>query len=95
MNDRFKLEEAISDILSTNEELESVIYRIGDCKTAPTEDQLLNMLTGIVELNKVRYEKLWNIFEDLVRNGIISNKGVEMPPYDDGIMKMEATNNAT
>ena len=50
MNDRFKLEEAISDILSTNEELESVIYRIGDCKTAPTEDQLLNMLIGIVEL---------------------------------------------
>ena len=94
MNDRFKLEEAISDMLNINEELESVIYRIGDCKTAPTEDQLLNMLIGIVELNKVRYEKLWNIFEDLIRNGTISNKGVEMPPYDDGTMKMEATNNA-
>ena len=95
MNDRFKLEEAISDMLSTNEELESVIYRIGDCKTVPTEDQLLNMLIGIVELNKVRYEKLWNIFEDLIANGIISNKGVEMTPYDDGTMRMEATNNAT
>lgn len=94
MNDRFKLEEAMSDMLSINDELESVIYRIGDCKTAPTEDQLLNMLIGIVELNKVRYEKLWNIFEDLIRNGTISNKGVEMPPYDDGTMKMEAENNA-
>ena len=85
MTDRFELEEAMSDMLTMNEELESVIYRIGDCKTAPTEDQLLNMLIGIVELNKVRYEKLWNIFEHLVKNGTISNKGVEM----------EVTNNAT
>jgi len=95
MKDRFELEEAISEVFTTNEELETLLYRIGDSPVTPTEDEILNMLIGIIELNKVRYEKLWNTFESLVANGTISNKGVEMPVYDDGTMKMEAKNNAT
>lgn len=95
MKDRFELEEAISEVFTTNEELETLLYRIGDSPVTPTEDEILNMLIGIIELNKVRYEKLWNTFEALVANGTISNKGVEMPPYDDGTMKMKASNNAT
>tara|TARA_Y100000361_G_scaffold32652_1_gene27371 strand:+ start:128 stop:415 length:288 start_codon:yes stop_codon:yes gene_type:complete len=95
MTDRFELEEAITDVFTSNEELETLLYRIGDSPVTPTEDQIQNILIGIIELNKVRYEKLWNTFEVLIANGTISNKGVEMPPYDDGTMKMEASNNAT
>ena len=77
MNDRFDLEQAISDVFTSNEELETLMYRIGDSPVTPSEDELLNMLIGIIELNKVRYEKLWNTFEALIANGVISNKNVE------------------
>ena len=56
MKDRFELEEAISEVFTTNEELETLLYRIGDSPVTPTEDEILNMLIGIIELNKVRYE---------------------------------------
>ena len=77
MNDRFDLEEAISEVFTTNEELEVLLYRIGDSPVTPTEDEIMNILIGVIELNKVRYEKLWNTFEALVSNGVISNKNVE------------------
>ena len=35
------------------------------------------MLIGIIELNKVRYEKLWNTFEALIAKGVILNKNAE------------------
>ena len=92
MNDRFDLEEAITNVFDINDELEVLMYRIGDSPVSPTEDELMNMLIGIIELNKVRYEKLWNTFEALIANGVISNKisdDIKMPPYDDGGIKME------
>ena len=77
MRNRFDLEEAITDVFTLNEELETILYRVGDSPVSPTEDELMNMLIGIIELNKVRYEKLWNTFEALIANGVISNKNVE------------------
>jgi hypothetical protein len=92
MKDRFDLEEAISDVFTSNEELETLLYRIGDSPVTPSEDELMNILIGIIALNKVRYEKLWNTFEALLANGVISSKtsdDVKMPPYDDGGIRME------
>ena len=94
MNNRFDLEEAITQVFTFDEELETIIYRVGDSPVNPTEDELINMMIGIKELNKVRFEKLWNTFEALLANGVISDKNLdktEMPPYDDGTMRMEAT----
>ena len=87
MKDRFDLEEAISDVFTSNEELETLLYRIGDSPVTPSEDEVMNILIGIIALNKVRYEKLWNTFEALIGNGTITNKGV-----DNGTMAMEVTN---
>ena len=45
--------------------------------------------------NKVRYEKLWNTFEALIKNGTITNKGIDkadLPNYDDGTMAMKTIN---
>lgn len=94
MNDRFDLEEAITNVFDVNDELELILYRIGDSPVVPSEDDLMNMLIGIIELNKVRYEKLWNTFSALIEKGVITNKNVdniEMPPYDDGTMAMKVT----
>ena len=76
MNDRFDLEEAISEVFTSNEELETLLYRIGDSPVTPSEDEVMNILIGIIALNKVRYEKLWNTFESLTANGVISNKNI-------------------
>ena len=71
---RFDLEEAITDVFTNNDELETLLYRIGDSPVVPTEDEIMNIIIGIIALNKVRYEKLWNTFEALVANGMIDNK---------------------
>ena len=81
--DRFDLEEAIGDVFTSNEELETLLYRIGDSPVTPSEDEVMNILIGIISLNKVRYEKLWNTFEALISNGVISNKNVDGVVVDD------------
>ena len=38
---------------------------------------------------------MWQIFEDLIKNGVISNKHVDkidFPDYDDGTMAMKIIN---
>jgi hypothetical protein len=35
------------------------LYKVGDASTQPTEDELMNMLIGVIDLHKVRYEKMW------------------------------------
>ena len=74
MKNRFDLEEAITDVFTSNEELETLLYRVGDSPVTPSEDEVITILIGIITLNKVRYEKLWNTFEALLANGVISNK---------------------
>ena len=69
MKNRFDLEEAITDIFTSNEELETLLYRVGDSPVTPSEDEVMNILIGIITLNKVRYEKLWNTFEAFVSDG--------------------------
>lgn len=81
--DRFDLEEAIGDVFTSNEELETLLYRIGDSPVTPSEDEVTNILIGIIALNKVRYEKLWNTFEALISNGVISNQNVDGVVVDD------------
>lgn len=73
MKNRFDLEEAITEVFTFDEELDTIIYRVGDSPVTPTEDELINMMIGIKELNKVRFEKLWNTFEALLANGVISS----------------------
>ena len=71
---RFELEDAMSNLYQTGEDIDTIIYAIGDCPIKHTEDQILNMLIGIKQLHDTRYQKMWNVFEQLIQNGIISNK---------------------
>ena len=54
-----QLEADMADMASLQDELETILYSIGDCKVTPTEDQLMNMLIGIIDMNKVRHERMW------------------------------------
>ena len=73
---RFDLEEDISNLNQIGEDIETMIYAIGDSPNKHTEDQLLNMLIGIKQLHDTRYEKMWTTFEHLIKDGTISNKKV-------------------
>ena len=79
---RFDLEEAMSNLNQIGEDIETIIYAIGDCPIKHTEDQILNMLIGIKQLHDTRYQKMWNVFEQLVKNKTISNKNVDYD-FDD------------
>lgn len=65
--DRFNLEDAMSGMCNINDDLETLLYKVGDSPTPPTEDQLANMIIGVIELHKARYEKMWNTFETLIK----------------------------
>ena len=73
---RFDLEEDISNLNQIGEDIETIIYAIGDSANKYSEDQLLNMLIGIKQLHDTRYEKMWATFERLIKNGTISNNKV-------------------
>ena len=61
---RFDLEEALMNLDKVGEDIDTIIYAIGDAPMKYTEDQLLNMLIGIKQLHDTRYEKAWNVLEN-------------------------------
>jgi hypothetical protein len=73
MMDRFDLEDAISRMLDIDNELEDLIYKVGDDKNKPTEDEILNILIGMKALNQVRYDRLWTVFENLIKHDVIKS----------------------
>ena len=76
---RFDLEEAMSRMLDTNNEIEDLIYKVGDCPEKPDEDEILNMLIGIKALNDSRYSRMWMIFEQLIKNETIRSEPEQVP----------------
>jgi hypothetical protein len=74
---RFDLEEAMSNLDQVGEDIETIIYAVGDSPIKYTEDQLLNMLIGIKQLHNARYQKMWNTFEFLIKNRTITNDNVQ------------------
>ena len=67
--DRFNLEEEIHKVWTTEEDLETVLYRIMDAPEGPpSEDEITNMLIGLKEIHNSRCIKLWDVFETMVKD---------------------------
>tara|TARA_B100000085_G_C18542691_1_gene512601 strand:- start:560 stop:775 length:216 start_codon:yes stop_codon:yes gene_type:complete len=64
---RFDLEESISDLHQISEDIETIIYAIGDSPTKHTEDQLLNMLIGMKQLHDTRHERTMFLLNQLIK----------------------------
>ena len=58
-----KLEEAIGNLNNIQDNIDAVIHAIGDAPRKYTEDELLNMLTGMSQLHQTWYDKLWVEYE--------------------------------
>ena len=66
---RFNLEEEIQNVWNTENDLDTILYRIMDAPEGPpSEDEITNMLIGLKEIHKSRCLKLWDVFESMVEN---------------------------
>lgn len=70
---RYDLELAMSNMMQIDDNLETMIYAIGDASRKYSEDDLLNMLIGMKQLHSTQNDKLWEAFEYLVRHDIIKS----------------------
>lgn len=75
--DRFDLEDAMSALYNMGDDIDVILHSYMDAKIRPTEDDMANMLIGVKALHNARYQKMWQVFEELIKNGTLSNKGVK------------------
>jgi len=58
-----KLEEAMGNMSNVQDDIDALIYAIGDAPRQYTEDELLNMLIGMSQLHKTRYDAMWQEYK--------------------------------
>lgn len=52
------------------QDIDAMIYAVGDSARQYTEDELLNMLIGMSQLHKTRYEMMWQEYENFKKNSV-------------------------
>ena len=71
---RFNLEEEIQNVWNTENDLDTILYRIMDAPDGPcSEDEITNMLLGLKEIHKSRCIKLWDVFETMVNEKVFDS----------------------
>ena len=65
-----KLEEAMGRANHIQQDIETMIYAIGDSPRKYTEDELLNMLIGLSELYTSSYEMMWQDYENFKKEAV-------------------------
>jgi len=71
MKNRFDLEEAMGEMAQLPNDIDTIMYAYADSPIKATEDEILNMLIGVKQLHETRYQKMWGVFEDLIKNKAI------------------------
>jgi hypothetical protein len=69
-----KLEEAISNMSNIQDNIDALIYAIGDAPRKYTEDELLNMLMGMSQLHQTWCDNLWMEYENYRRTNNLFDK---------------------
>ena len=62
-----EFEKAMGDMSDVDDELDILLYAVGDSRVRPTDDQIMNMIIGIKEMQKFRYLQLQDGYENLIR----------------------------
>ena len=61
------LEPMIMDCWSVCSDLQTLFKQIGDSDRDPTPDELINILLGMDELYQMKFDQLFNMYEELLR----------------------------
>ena len=75
--DRFDLEDAMSALYNMSDDIDAILHSYMDAKVRPTEDDMANMLIGAKALHNARYQRMFEIFEQLIKEGVIKNNNIE------------------
>jgi hypothetical protein len=68
--DRFDLEQEIMNCWKVTDDIDSVAHFVGQINIdAKDQDALLNMLLGMKQLYNVKFQVMFDIFEELVGTG--------------------------
>jgi hypothetical protein len=65
--DRFDLEQAIMSAWTTSEDIKLIWQQYYDGREKMSEDQVANLLLGLQEIHNLRCQKMWDIYEKMVR----------------------------
>jgi hypothetical protein len=67
--DRFDLEQAIMNAWATSEDLDLVYHNTDNLNlTSKDADTIQNQMLGLKYLFELRMEKVWSIFEDMIKD---------------------------
>ncbi len=77
MKDYIDLETEIMNVGQIEADLESLLYKVMDDPNPPTEDELGNLLIGMIAMHRVRFDKMFSTFEDCVKNKQLFNKSYD------------------
>ena len=70
--DRFDLETAIMSAWNTSEDIDLIFHNTDNLElNAKDCDNLQNQLLGLKYINDLRMTKLWDVFEELIKQGEI------------------------
>jgi hypothetical protein len=69
-----KLEQAIGNMSNIHEDIDTLMYAIGDAPRQYTEDELLNMLIGMSQLHQTLYDKLWVEYQNFKQEHRVSDE---------------------
>lgn len=67
MTDRFDFEQKIMQCWSVVEDLKTLNEHLKDFPGTMTDDQLANYLLGLETIYQVKFEQLFNMFEQMVK----------------------------
>lgn len=68
--DRFDLEQAIMNAWATSEDLDLVYHNTDNLNLTPKDcDTIQNQMLGLKYLFELRMEKVWSIFELMIKQG--------------------------
>ena len=60
-----------------SDDIDAILHSYMDAKVRPTEDDMANMLIGAKALHNARYQRMFQIFEQLIKEGVINNNNIE------------------
>lgn len=69
--DRFDMEDRIMSSSQIIDELENLLYLVGDRPEPATEDEIMNSIIGMIEQSHIRHDRLFNTFAVLIEQGTI------------------------
>jgi len=70
-----QFEKVMADMSDIDDELQILLHAVGDSRVRPTEDQIMNMIIGMQEMQKFRYHRLWDEYQNLKKQ--IRNKEIK------------------